>query len=228
MDFFTILQTVFLVPLTLLPIINPLVVTPIFAAMVEHADARVERRLARQVAVNSWFLLIGAIFIGSYLLDFFGISLSVVRVAGGLVVGFAGWKMLEGNASDAIRSQMADKAHDNWSPDDLKVRGFYPISFPLTIGPGSIASAIALGSALPTRRLGDWAISVGSAAVGVLLTVLVIYFCYRYAKQLVNLLGRLGTIVVMRLSAFILVCIGIEIFRLGILDTLADAGIRFS
>ena len=71
--FLLFLQTIFLVPLTLLPIINPLVVTPVFAAMVEHVNEKTERRLARQIAINSWFLLIGAILIGSHVLSFFDI-----------------------------------------------------------------------------------------------------------------------------------------------------------
>jgi multiple antibiotic resistance protein len=217
------LQTILLVPLTLLPIINPLVVAPVFANMVEHVDEKGERRLARQITIYCWFLLIGSILIGSHALSFFGISLPIVRIAGGLVVGFAGWKMLDGGEFDVIRIPEADNNQGN-SHEELKVRGFYPICFPLTIGPGSIASAIALGASLPTRPL-DWVVSVGSAVVGTFFTVLVIYFCYRYAKQLVNKLGRLGTIVTMRLSAFILVCIGLEIFWKGVLGTLMESGI---
>ena len=117
------------------------------------------------------------------------------------------------------------KTYDEDLPDEeIKARSFYPLSFPLTVGPGTIAASITLGANTPTRLL-DWVISVGSAAFGAALTALAIFLCYNYAQKLVNLMGRLGTMVVLRLSAFILLCIGIQIFWSGAAALLAEAGI---
>jgi len=218
------LKAAILVPITLLPILNPFGNAPVFASLLGNVGRDAEKRLARQVALNCFFLLLGAMFIGSHVLMFFGISLPIVRVGGGILVIATGWRLLHDNGQDAIRTQVATNQTDVWSDDEFKVRSFYPISFPLTVGPGSIAASITLGANAPNRLL-DQVISLGSAALGAALTALVIFLCYRYANGMIRLLGRLGTMVVLRLSAFILLCIGIEIFWHGALDLLIEAGL---
>jgi multiple antibiotic resistance protein len=222
------LQAVILIPVTLLPILNPLATAPIYASLLGNISNKAQARIARQVAINCWFLLIAAIFIGSHVLNFFGISLPIVRVAGGIIVAAAGWGLLGNKGTDEIQTQVASKvtvnADADWSDEEYKMRSFYPVTFPLTVGPGTIAASIALGANAPTRLL-DWMRSMGSAALGSLLTALVIYLCYRNAHRLVNALGRLGTLVLLRLSAFILLCIGIEIFWHGIMGLLKESGI---
>jgi multiple antibiotic resistance protein len=220
------LKAVVLIPITLLPILNPLGIAPVFANLLGNVSRKTEQRVARQVAINCWFMLVGAIFIGSHVLGFFGISLPIVRVGGGLLVAVSGWKLLSDNSQDAaIPKQVAKNYDDEDLPDDeIKARSFYPMSFPLTVGPGTIAASITLGANTPTRLL-DWVISVGSAAFGAALTAVVIFLCYNYAHKLVHLMGRLGTMVVLRLSAFILLCIGIQIFWSGLAALLAEAGI---
>jgi multiple antibiotic resistance protein len=140
-------------------------------------------------------------------------------------VAVSGWKLLNDNSQDSSIPTQVAKTYDEDLPDEeIKARSFYPMSFPLTVGPGTIAASITLGANTPTRLL-DWVISVGSAALGAALTALVIFLCYNYAHKLVNLMGRLGTMVVLRLSAFILLCIGIQIFWSGMSALLAEAGI---
>lgn len=220
------LKSAFLIPITLLPILNPFGNAPVFASLLGNMGRDAEKRLARQVAINCFFMLLGAMFIGSHVLMFFGISLPIVRIGGGILVIATGWRLLHDNSGnvDAIQTQVANKQADIWSDEEFKVRSFYPISFPLTVGPGSIAASITLGANSPTR-LPDLVFTIGSAALGAALTALVIFLCYRYANSLVRLLGRLGTMVVLRLSAFILLCIGIEILWHGVLGLLAESGI---
>lgn len=221
-------KSAILVPITLLPILNPFGNAPVFASLSTGLSRDAEKRLARQVTINCFFMLLGAMFIGSHVLAFFGISLPIVRVGGGLLVIATGWRLLNedskggGGDGDAIREQVVTR--QVWSEDEFKVRSFYPISFPLTVGPGSIAASITLGANTP-MRLPDIVISAGSAVLGVALTTLVILLCYRYANGMVRMLGRLGTMVVLRLSAFILLCIGIEIFWHGLVDLLSESGL---
>lgn len=218
------LKAAILVPVTLIPILNPFGNAPVFASLLGNVSRDVEKKLARQVALNCFFLLLGAMFIGSHVLMFFGISLPIVRISGGILVAVTGWKLLNDNGQDAIRTQVATNSADAWSDEEFKVRSFYPISFPLTVGPGAIAASITLGASTPPRLL-DQVFSLGSAAVGAALTALVILICYRYANKIVNLFGRLGTMVLLRLSAFILLCIGVEIFWNGVVGLLSESGI---
>lgn len=218
------MTSAFLVPVTLLPILNPFGNAPVFSSIVGTANPRLERRIAWLVALNCWFMLLGAIFIGSHVLAFFGISLPIVRLGGGLLVAATGWRRLHDNGHDAIQSQVARVCDDGLSDDELRVKSFYPISFPLTVGPGSIAAAITIGASTPARLL-DWVIALGSSAVGVTVTVTVIYVCYRYASKFVTILGRLGTTILLRLSAFVLFCIGLNIAWIGVLGMLREAGL---
>lgn len=213
-----------LVPITLLPILNPFGNAPVFVSLLGNLGRDAEKKLAQQVALNCFFMLLGVMFIGPHVLMFFGISLPIVRIGGGILVMTTAWRLLHDNSQGAIRTQVATNQTKIWSDEEFKVHSFYPISFPLTVGPGSIAASITLGANAPSRLL-DQVISLGSATVGVAMTALVIFLCYRYANGMIRLLGRLGTMVVLRLSAFILLCIGIEILWHGLLDLMLDAGL---
>ena len=219
------LKIMLLVPVTLLPIMNPLGNAPIFLSMTRGTDDATSKKLARRVALNCWVLLMCAIFIGSYVLAFFGLSLPVVRVAGGLLVASTGWHLLHDNdtahGDNAIRTTLTQADSVNWSDAELRQRSFYPITFPLTVGPGSIAASIALGAQQPSKIM-DWVISGSATVLGGLITGVTVYLVYRYAGRLLRFLGSMGTTVVMRLSAFILLCIGFEIMWTGLSVLIAD------
>jgi multiple antibiotic resistance protein len=206
------LKALVLVPVTLLPIINPLSTAPLFVATFGHNRA-VAKRLARQIAINSWFVMVVSMLIGTHVLALFGISLAVVRIGGGLLVAAAGWRMLHRTEDDDVHAAAAEEAA---TLDDVEVvrRSFFPLTFPLTTGPGTIAAAIALGAQIPTTPLiyllGSVALAVGAALVS-----LVLYFLFKNAASVLRRLGDIGTLVMMRLMAFILLCVGIQIMWNG-------------
>ena len=206
------LKALVLVPLTLLPIINPLSGAPVFIASA-GSNPMVARKMARQFAINSWFILVASMLVGIYVLDFFGISLPIVRIGGGLLVAAAGWRMLSGKGTDDVQQAVAHGEADLTDVEIAK-RSFFPITFPLTTGPGAITAAIALGVHLPRAPV-LYLLGASVAVGGVAITALAVYFCYRHAAALLALLGEIGTMVIMRLLAFILLCIGIEIMWAG-------------
>jgi len=204
----TILNAFLLVYAALFPIVNPIADAPLFLGLTQFCTDDQRNLLARRVAINSFLLLVGSLFIGSHVLEFFGISLPVVRVAGGLVVTAFGWKLLNAEPE----STTADGAPVRTLPDP-----FYPLTMPLTVGPGSISVAITLGSQRPkTAGLEQFALLAAGAVAGTVALALTVYLSYRFAQRLVKLLGRDGTQVVVRLSAFILLCIGIQILWSGV------------
>lgn len=194
----------------LFPIVNPVGSAPIFLRLTQPCAAD-RSMLARGVALNSFMLLLGSLFIGSHVLEFFGITLPIVRIAGGIVVAAFGWKML--HASEELEDQRS--ASD--SAPDAPIDAFYPLTMPLTVGPGSISVAVTLGSQRPafSSGLGDLAMLAGGAIAGLAAIAATIYVCYRFAGKLVNVMGKRGASVLMRLSAFILFCIGIQIIWNG-------------
>ncbi|SEK79264.1 multiple antibiotic resistance protein [Roseateles sp. YR242] len=213
----SILQALFLVPLTLLPIINPVGVAPI---VIDAAggDDRVLKRLSRQVAINGWVVIMASMLVGTYVLDMFGISLPVVRVAGGLLVAFSAWTMLTRHEeTDEVQTAIAEDASADLTEAEIVRRSFFPITFPLTTGPGCIAAAIALGAQLPRSPL-PYLMGAGIAAIGAAITAGLIYLVFRNGGRLMMRLGEVGTLVMMRLMAFVLLCIGIQILWTGWAD----------
>ena len=202
-----------LVPVAaLLPIVNPIGSAPLFLSMSADLPADSRRVLARAVAWNAFLLLAAAMLIGSHVLAFFGISLPIVRVGGGLLVTANGWRLL--NANDSTPETKA-VVTDAWEREIAR-RAFYPLTFPLTIGPGSITIAITLGARVPVRGSSSIVnLIVDLAAVA--FVALTVYLSYRFASQVISRLGETGTTVFMRLSSFILLCVGVAIIWSGVL-----------
>ena len=193
----------------LFPIVNPVGSAPIFLALTSHNSVAVRHALIRRVTINSFVLLLGSLFVGSHVLVFFGITLPVVRIAGGLAVASFAWRLLRDGAST---TQGPDEV-DETAPVDA----FYPLTMPLTVGPGSISVAIALGAQRPQEAgdLASIALLGGSAVTGLAAIALTVFFCYRFADRMAALLGASGINVMIRLSAFITLCIGIQIIWSG-------------
>lgn len=207
----------------LFPIVNPLGGAPIFVQMTRACSPAVRTVLARKVAVNGFFLLLFSMLFGSRLLTFFGISLPVLRVAGGLVVTFVGWNIL--NQGNAPSESASNEATSDVDISRVEGQAFYPLTMPLTMGPGSIATAVALGtqSAFTSHAsYGLFAIEALGAVCGLLAVSMSVYLAYRYASDIERLLGRNGTNVLMRLFAFILLCIGMQIMWMGIHDLIVS------
>ena len=206
------LKGLILVPITLLPIINPLSTAPIFAASVRGND-QMGAQLARQVAINAWFVIVVSILIGTYVLALFGISLPVVRIGGGLLVAATGWRMLHRQEEDDVHAAAAAVTTEMSSAEIVR-RSFYPITFPLTTGPGTIAASIALGADAPRSPLLYLAGAIVAAA-GAAIVAVCLYLIFKNSTRVLMWLGDVGTLVMMRLMAFILLCIGIQIMWTG-------------
>jgi multiple antibiotic resistance protein len=194
----------FFIVSALFPIVDPLGGSPIFLALTREYESGARRELSRRIAINSFYLLVGSYLIGTHILAFFGISLPVVQVGGGLIVISAGWAMLK---------QKTDEEHTvtrrNVRRQDPFGRAFYPLTMPLTVGPGSISVAITLGANAHHHGLNLVAILV--ALIGSGLIALSIFLCYGFADRLARILGATAMTVIMQLASFLLVCIGVQI-----------------
>ena len=208
----TFANTFLLIYAGLFPIVNPIGSAPIFLSLTRPWSASERKALALRVSINSFFLLLGSLFVGSHVLAFFGITLPVVRVAGGMVVTAFGWKLLhEEDSPESLKKP--DAAGTTSRPDEA----FYPLTMPLTVGPGSIAVAITLGSQWPKPgNFADMALITGAAVASLLAMSVTVYVAYRFADRVMNALGASGTKAVLQLTAFILLCIGVEIVWNGV------------
>jgi len=202
------LQGILLAIGALLPIVNPFGNSAMFVALTADLDDRARATMARRVATNGFILLVASIFVGDYVLAFFGVSIPVVQVAGGLVVASLGWRLLRADEKDARPAPPAD-------PTGASARAFYPLTLPMTVGPGSISVAITLGANFPST-MQPFLADAASTVIGAALVCLTTFLCFRNAERMTTLLGASGTAVFMRLSAFILLCIGVQILYNGV------------
>jgi len=197
----------------LFPIVNPFEAAPFYHVLTRDLPEERQRTLARKVAVSGFLLLLGSMLLGPWLLVVFGVELPVVRIAGGLVITSLGWKLLtQDDYSDHGTGQVRDDAME-------RAGAFYPLTMPLTVGPGSMSVAVSIGSRKPVGvlNIADIALYAVGAVAGLAAIGLSIFIAYRFAGNLSRFLGATGVEVLVRLSAFILMCIGIEFLWSGYL-----------
>jgi multiple antibiotic resistance protein len=203
----------------LISIVNPLSGAFIFFGATQGLDPKVRAHVSRWVAIYAFSIVAASLYVGAYVLSFFGISIPVLRVAGGIVVSMSGWRML--NAPDATEQRRKEGPAYPRSIDAPPSRlAFYPLTMPLTTGPGTISVAISVGAGRPTglnAALAEFFIETLAAAA---LLVLLIYALYRHSAKIAEFIGPTGTTIIVRLSAFLLFCIGIQVFWNGAAELL--------
>src|SRR3954470_14694775 len=143
-------NTFLLVLAAIFPVVNPPGTALVFLALTNGAAPAVRRDLARRVAMNAFFVLLCSLFGGALVLNFYSISIPVLRVAGGYIVAVAGWRLLhEGSHNDV---EASDEERD--PRVNLLDKAFYPLTLPLTTGPGTIAVVISIGLSHPASLAG--------------------------------------------------------------------------
>lgn len=201
----------FLLTGALFPIVNPIGNTPIFLSLTEGLSDKQRNTLSKMIALNGLILILVSIFIGTYILAFFGISLPVVQVGGGLVVISTGWALLRRPADDGTDG----KGSRGCNQSDYTRQAFYPLTLPLTVGPGSISVAITVGANRPQGAEWRWPLIAGML-LGSVLIAASIYVSYRFAEEVARRIGDSAMNVIVRISSFILVCIGVQILWNGL------------
>jgi multiple antibiotic resistance protein len=197
----------------LLPIINPLGSALIFLGLVGEAPPEVFRSLARRIAIDNIIFLAVIELIGSAILRFFGISLPIVQVAGGLVIASIGWSLLNQKDADASAQSKKEEADACKSTDTLALEQkiFYPFTFPITSGPGTLVVTITLSAHASHTALLDYGLSHAGLLLAIVLISLIVYFCYAYAPRLTRAVSP-GTVHgILRVMAFIVLSIGVQI-----------------
>lgn len=198
----------------LFSIVNPISGTFIFGAVTEDRPVTAREKLAWQVAFYSLLVMLVALWAGSFVLAFFGITLAALRVAGGLVVALTAWGLLNGpEHHEEHKQQQAEPAIGS---DDVAL---FPLTIPITTGPGTMSVAVALSASRPRTLDGFAGFFVGMSAAALALA-LVIWITYRSSDRIGRLMGPAGSRTVTRLSAFLLLCIGVQILITGVEDVL--------
>jgi multiple antibiotic resistance protein len=217
-DFTQLTGAILVIVGAILPVVNPPGDAPIFLRMTFGCDDATRKTLARHIALYSFALLLGSMLIGSFVLRMFDLSIPVVQVAGGAVVCALGWNLLNDdskppNIGDATQASVAAMA-----------QSFYPLTMPLTVDPGVMSVAVTLG-ANHAHTLERVLIQLLAAIIGAAIVAVTVLLTYGYAERFAHWIGHRGMMIVLRLSAFIVLSIGVQIAWNGIKTLLVQVGI---
>ena len=210
-DFIRVLAVTFV---TLFPVVNPIGDAPIFLSLTSRYPQSAQKVLARKIAAYGFALLAVSFVFGSEILAFFGITLVVVQITGGLILASTGWSLLNQQVAASSEEQASATL------EDALQHAFYPLTLPITVGPGCISIAITIGAHL--RHQAGPGFEHGyprqflAALTGMFLVCVLVWLCYGNADRLVKMLGQSGTNILTRLSAFILMAIGVQIMWNGL------------
>ena len=199
----------------LLPLVNPIGSALVFYGLIGAAPPEVYRRLARRIAINTVLFLLVIELIGAALLSFFGVSLPIMEVAGGLVLASMGWSLLNQQGADAHQQEKEDRAPAS-DIDKLFQQTFYPLTFPITAGPGCIVIMLTLSAHASTHRLIPDLFAHLGVFIAIIVLCVLVYFAYAYAPLITRKISPQTANGIVRIIAFLLLCIGVQIAWNGV------------
>jgi len=201
---------------SLFSIINPVGGAFIFYGVTKDFSLTDKERAAALVGVYSLLIMFGALWAGAYVLRFFGVSIDALRIAGGTVVALSGFRLLTSAETHPDRKDH-ERAEEQGGEGDPTQLAFFPLTLPFTTGPGTIAVAITIGAERPSTGAGFVAFFLG-ASVAAIANAAIIWIFYRSADRLTNFVGPTAQAVIVRLTAFLLICIGVQILVTAVGD----------
>lgn len=201
---------------TLLPIMNPPSGAAMFLSVTDGASSRTRHLLAKMVSRNCFLLMLAFILLGSFVLKFFGISKDIVLIGGGLLVIKMGWDLVN---ADNTTPKHDGQISDSFTPQKMKQTAFFPLSFPMTVGPGVLAACITVGASFSAPSHPILIARLVGGFAGIIALTLTVRICYGYADKIISFLGETGALVFMRICAFILLCIGIQLVWNGLANS---------
>jgi len=197
----------------LLPLINPIGSALVFLGLVGHAPIDLCRSLARRIAINTVIFLAVIELVGSSLLGFFGISLPIMQVSGGIVIAMIGWSLLnqKDSAPSPEKTEAAVPAVTSAEIDSLKGKAFYPFTFPITAGPGCIVVMLTLSIHARQPAFTQTILAYCGLFIAAIVLSASIYLCYANAPKIAHSISPSTAHGMLRVVAFILFCIGVQI-----------------
>jgi multiple antibiotic resistance protein len=199
---------------TLLAIINPLEVLPVYLQLLLGKDAATHRAVARNSCFYALLLCFFFLIFGTLMLRIFGVPLSMVRIVGGIILMKIGFELFTPPKDGGLAAGATDP--------DANI-AFVPLAMPLMFGPGAIATII--GMTATVKQSTEEFMSFVAIAAAILLTLLVTYLCLAYADRLTKFLGRMGIDAATRIVGFFVSAIGVGLIFDGVIEALQTHGI---
>jgi len=207
------LHLVFVGFVALFPPVNPVGTALILGPYLNRLNSQERKTASAKIALYSFLICAGTLLIGSWIFKLFGISLPVVQVAGGILICQMGFQLLSAdNQTNTSKESSAPETHHENIEDSL----FYPMAFPMTTGAGTISVLLTLSAHGHDNNFSQHLINLSALFLAVLFMCLMVYICYAFTPALLGRLGARGELIINRLSAFLVFCVGIQIASVGL------------
>ena len=194
---------------TLLPIMNPFSTLPLFMSLTSRSAKKKRNRIAFLACLYALLLLVAFLFLGAAIIDFFGISVPGIRIAGGVIISVIGFRMLFPQDAPADASQ------------NLKAEqeiAFTPLAMPSLAGPGSLSVVVTAASQIRSNYPEEYQLVYAGVIVGMTITILTALAVLRSAGPIAKLFGPSGIDAMSRIFGFLLIAIGVQFLLTGVSD----------
>ena len=202
---------------TLLPIVNPVSTAILLLGISKHLTKKDLNRQIIMACIYMTGILVVFLLAGHFIMIFFGISIPGIRIAGGMVIGFLGFKMLfpgEAKITQAEKQEAIEKSNISFSP----------LAMPSLAGPGAIATVITISSSIDGRHGYDKVFAFAGVILAIVVTAIISWLVLRSAGFVSRVLGVNGVDSLSRIMGFLLICIGIQFVIIGVQDLISDSG----
>lgn len=181
-----------------------------FVSLTAGWDKATRDRQALKGCIYAFAILVTFLLLGGVIINFFGISVPGIRVAGGLIVSTIGFRMMFPNLRSSVDAPQGQR-------QDLDI-SFIPLAMPSLAGPGSISVVLTAAVQIKSIRPEDWGLIYVAVIVGMTLTLFICFVVLRLAGSMVRFLGKGGIDAMTRIFGFLLICIGMQFLLTGISD----------
>jgi len=200
--------------IALFPVVNPIgsafIVSPYFATLTSA-----EKKLAvRKITLYAFLICTVSLFAGHWILELFGISIPVIQLAGGIMICKMGWELLSSNKKDS--STAKDNMNELSGLSAIQDKLFYPITFPVTTGAGTISVLFTLSAHSASEDTSTYITNTAAILISIIIMCALVYIFYLNTKTIIHFLGANGEMIVNRISAFLIFCVGLQIAVTGI------------
>ena len=210
------INLLFISIIALFPVVNPIGSAFIISPYFDDLSRAGKKQAVGKITLYSFLVCMVSLFAGHWILELFGISIPVIQLAGGIMICKMGWGFLSTDHKPADSSHIVSKETEAAIDLDLQGKLFYPITFPVTIGPGTISVLFTLSAQSASVNMESYLINTGSILLAIILICILIYFFYLNTKTMINFLGTNGEMIVNRITAFLIFCVGLQIAVAGI------------
>ncbi len=213
--FHSFVHSFFLGFIALFPVVNPIgtafIVNPYFSEL----SSRERRRVVKKVSLFAFSICVVTLFTGHWVLELFGLSVAIIQLAGGIMICKIGWEFLSSDKSDKPEKKSTDAGEEN-KTNSVDDKLFYPITFPMTTGAGTIAVLFTLSAHAEATDLTQYFLNTGALLASILVICVLIFIFFVNASRFINFVGSRNEKIINRLMAFLIFCVGLQIATEGI------------